>query len=694
MARPKLYRADQPFPLRTLLWLYEFSASLKLAVVLIGGLAAVLAIATFIESNTGTAGARWYVYHTAWFRILLALLALNIFCAAAIRYPWKRYQTGFVVTHLGLLVLLGGSAMTYQGSVNSQMLVYQGQTSNVAVDHDSGYLLVNKLPGRSESLQYPVDFGPFNWADQKPGDFWRRVETALGRDNYPEPWTHPAQLVYEDDKTKIEIVDYYSRSEVRFTPFVQLTFRQAMLDFEIPVELEFDANAHQLGFTQSDFQGLGSVLMWRTTNPHQFRAFTEALPDRTVEGDGVVVIWVGEGEDGETFHLPVAKLQASRDEGKPVPLTEGLAVELVTYAPWADFRRLTTENKLYSQGDDPRIPAVELKLIKQGTEEGAAAEEVQVVRFAQFPFTPGRATMPANVAVEFYHPSLAGRIDILEGPENKLAYRAWQQKLGRVVSAGPLEFDEPVSTWSMGGGQATWQMELTRYVPQDDPETFYKVLPLPFLKDDPQRGTSRRIKVRVTSTAGGETQEKEVWLKQNAPPPWQSPKAQQVEEIKLADGSTLEVSFNVRQTPVGFTMRLDKFDLDVDPGAPMASNYTSYVTIVNENPANGEADEAAGRTRIITMNEPLDKPDPQGRTLRFFQENYLPPGDGMPLGSIFRVNYDPGRWVKYLGSLLVCVGIFIMFYMRAYFFKPASKKMVAAESTEVAKRAADEPAVV
>jgi hypothetical protein len=74
---------------------------------------------------------------------------------------------------------------------------------------------------------------------------------------------------------------------------------------------------------------------------------------------------------------------------------------------------------------------------------------------------------------------------------------------------------------------------------------------------------------------------------------------------------------------------------------------------------------------VVTMNRPLDYPDLDGRQLRFFQENYMAPDKerGTPLGSVFRVNYDPGRPVKYLGSGLIVFGIFLMFYMRAYFFK-------------------------
>src|SRR5207237_324474 len=103
MARPKLRSADQPLPLQVVLGLYEFFASLKLAVILILLAALSLAFATFVESAYGTPAVQFGVYGTWWFTLINALLAVNIFCAAAIRYPWKRHQTGFVITHIGLL---------------------------------------------------------------------------------------------------------------------------------------------------------------------------------------------------------------------------------------------------------------------------------------------------------------------------------------------------------------------------------------------------------------------------------------------------------------------------------------------------------------------------------------------------------------------------------------------------------------
>ena len=74
---------------------YRFLASLKLAVISISSLAASLAFATWFESSYGTSAAQDYVYKSTWFAVLLAFLAINILCAALIRYPWKRRQTGF-----------------------------------------------------------------------------------------------------------------------------------------------------------------------------------------------------------------------------------------------------------------------------------------------------------------------------------------------------------------------------------------------------------------------------------------------------------------------------------------------------------------------------------------------------------------------------------------------------------------------
>ena len=58
--------------------------------------------------------------------ILLAFLGMNILCAALIRYPWKKRQTGFVVTHVGLLTLLAGSFYSVRTADEGQVGMIEG----------------------------------------------------------------------------------------------------------------------------------------------------------------------------------------------------------------------------------------------------------------------------------------------------------------------------------------------------------------------------------------------------------------------------------------------------------------------------------------------------------------------------------------------------------------------------------------
>jgi hypothetical protein len=92
-------------------------------VVLLSLFAICLAGATVLEAHYGAAVARDLVYRTWWFALLLVLLAVNVVGAALKKYPWKRQQTGFLITHAGLLLLLFGGLMTALGGVEGQMVL-------------------------------------------------------------------------------------------------------------------------------------------------------------------------------------------------------------------------------------------------------------------------------------------------------------------------------------------------------------------------------------------------------------------------------------------------------------------------------------------------------------------------------------------------------------------------------------------
>lgn len=111
--------------------IFKFLSSLKLAVPLLFILVVLLATGTIVESRSSTWAAKHYVYSTWWFGSFLFLLGTNVFCSALSRYPWKKHQTGFVITHSGILLVLFGSMVTQQWGNDGQIALSEGESGHI-----------------------------------------------------------------------------------------------------------------------------------------------------------------------------------------------------------------------------------------------------------------------------------------------------------------------------------------------------------------------------------------------------------------------------------------------------------------------------------------------------------------------------------------------------------------------------------
>ena len=104
-----------------------------------------------------------------------------------------------------------------------------------------------------------------------------------------------------------------------------------------------------------------------------------------------------------------------------------------------------------------------------------------------------------------------------------------------------------------------------------------------------------------------------------------------------------------------FEIFLEKFTIGNDPGTTKAATYESQVKVK-------DAARGVEKSQLISMNEPMEH---GGYT--FYQASYQL-REGQPPVSVFSVNFDPGRWVKYLGSLIMCLGIGLMFWMNPHYW--------------------------
>lgn len=130
----------------------------------------------------------------------------------------------------------------------------------------------------------------------------------------------------------------------------------------------------------------------------------------------------------------------------------------------------------------------------------------------------------------------------------------------------------------------------------------------------------------------------------------------QTQEFKLND-TVYSIYYGAKSIEMPFNLYLKKFEKVDYPGTQTPKSFKSTVL------ADGIKDDV-----VISMNEPLKH---QGFTL--YQASYILQ-DGTAPASVFSVNKDPGRPIKYLGSIILSLGIIIFTVMRSGFYKKLKKR--------------------
>src|SRR2546423_15545403 len=135
---------------------FQFFASIKLAVWLravriIGAIAG-----TLYESSFDAKVARAYVYGAPWFNAWLLLLATNLTVSALSRWPWKKHHVAFLVTHLGIITLLTGSLIGRIWGIEGTITLFKSEPPSNRLLVDQHQLRVQDTDGLVKG--YPVEF--------------------------------------------------------------------------------------------------------------------------------------------------------------------------------------------------------------------------------------------------------------------------------------------------------------------------------------------------------------------------------------------------------------------------------------------------------------------------------------------------------------------------------------------------------
>ena len=182
---------------------------------------------------------------------------------------------------------------------------------------------------------------------------------------------------------------------------------------------------------------------------------------------------------------------------------------------------------------------------------------------------------------------------------------------GKIKQAGSLYKGKKIQT-----GWMDLTFELTDFY---QAEKVYQFTPL----KRPTDTSTSALKVRF--------QGKESWMKLNSFLSFYS------------ENVSYTLSYMNQRKNIGSALKLLKFEINRYQGSQKAKEYSSVVQVDGQ------------KTVTISMNEPLKH---NGWT--FYQSGF----DEVQTASILSVNYDPGRFIKYLGGFLLVLGVFTLFYRK------------------------------
>lgn len=741
--------------------LFRFLASLKLAVISLSMLAGVLAFATVYETRHGTAAVQEEVYRSPFFAVLLTFLGLNILCAALIRYPWTKRQTGFVITHAGLLVVLLGSWISFNVTDDGQVGMVEGDTSQELVRIDKSTIWVQPVDAGSgepsEAVAYKLPFRPgsFPWESSKLAPAKGRgseisrplamgVAVACGaalvglgvmagfrRLPRVGPWVklpvatllvlgtvvpigllvgqqgpRSEVLTTQEEPFRLVVKDYHPASSEIYldpkpgpggVPMLQgsLFLTPPNSDEQVDVFERFDDGTRSIRWLQAKHpklaraaRDLGLVLFTfqYATRPELVEDFL-TLPDdplkedlirvhyRDLKGQPRLLTWPKDKPEGSTLSLPGSDLSITFEKRTMLEL-DGL----VDHS--GDMTGATGEQVL-------RVAEFQ---VRRGP-----TEPVKYMAFASLPAVPSNlAEKDPLVQISYYHPpdlgqvAMQGRssvIEVLGTPDGHLYYRAFSREGLR--GKGPIEVGKSVELVNKSSGQpVTYALRIEKYLTSGVPGYGCDALELAPNQRD---GGIPAALVELTTGEGEGRQTKEVWVRRMRmshdfrhlfKPLFdfvdenhdgrddRDGHIPRFETVTFDNGEAFRVGLDFDRRKLGFEIKLTDFEMGTDPGTMQAASYKSDVQLT---------DSSAGvsdRPVQISMNEPLTWKDHT-----FYQSNFDRVRDprGRETGqfiSVFQVRYDPDWcWgTVYGGCVLVVLGTFVQFYMRAGLFSDGGKR--------------------
>jgi hypothetical protein len=630
--------------------IFDFFASLKLAVVLLAVIIVAAIAGTLYESSFDAKVARAYVYGAPWFNLWLILLGANLACSALSRWPWRKHHLAFLITHLGIITLLIGSLIGRIWGIEGTITLFKGEPPTNRLLIDERQLRVHDVDGIIKG--YPAEFL-----------------------HHPPTPQHPRDLGLLAGGARLQIVDYAPAIEGKLNPkplkdggapALHFTMSTAMMNQNLDGWLL--ANDPQNG---NFSMGLANIELKRGTAPQSHPERSEAksresdevaskvpqrdsstslgmtdleesifafskAPDEQIGrvrkgGSSGAKVRLEQPQNGNKGRVLVslgekeASFDVAENLGRDVPIADTpFMLKVDNY--WADFR--IENGKPSSLSDQPNNPAVLVTIRGKGV-PASASETNPHGSNKDLATTGGPPAMPAPGEEASNH------LTLFIADDGTISYELASRKNGK--SSGKIELNKPLST-----GWADWQLTIDKTMPHASSSMDFN----PINPETAPATTELPDGVRIRIQQGGETFER--W----APAGWQI-------TIPTSPSPTM-VAYGWKTVSLPIGLELLDFEVKRNEGSDTPAGFKSTLRIVT---AEGET-----ATGACWMNHPFSYPGAwwhtwTGLTYKISQASWNPENLGQSTVQILR---DPGWILKWIGSLLVVIGVFMMFYLQPY----------------------------
>ena len=622
--------------------IFEFFASLKLAVVLLAVIIVAAIAGTLYESSFDAKVSRAYVYGAPWFNLWLVLLGANLACSALSRWPWRKHHLAFLITHLGIITLLIGSLIGRIWGIEGTITLFKGEppTSRLLVDEHQ--LRVHDVDGIVKG--YPAEFL-----------------------HHPPTPQHPRDLGVLASGAHLRIIDYAPTLEAKLNPKPLNDGGAPALHFAIATAM---MNQHLDGWLLADdpqngnfSMGLANIELKRGTVADAGRgdspnrppssaitstsmseevdleesifAFSKAPEDQIghVRKGGSIgaKVRLEQPQNGNKGRVLVSlgEKEASFDVAENLGRDAAIAdtpftLKIEDY--WGDFR--IENGKPSSLSDQPNNPAVLVTIRGKGVPASEPETNPHGIT-KDLTTTGGPPSMPAPGEGTRNH------LTLFIADDGTISYELASRKTGR--SSGKIELDKPLPT-----GWADWQLTIDKTIPHAASSMDFNAVN----SETTPTSTDLPDGVRVHIHQNGETFER--W----APAGWQ------ITIPTLPTPTMVAYGWKTVSLPIGLELR--DFEVKRNEGSDSPAGFKSTLGVVT-----ADGDNATGS---CWMNHPFSYPGTwwrtwTGLTYKISQASWNPENLGQSTVQILR---DPGWLLKWIGSLLVVIGVFMMFYLQPY----------------------------